>query len=103
MHEAEAKGVNYFIYEAAILLNEGRPPELDLVIWVEAPRKVLVERAVKRSKITTIEAEKRLHLQHTLSNVLLLIDLVIVNDGSIEHFKSKAASLFHQLKRSKHR
>lgn len=99
MLEAESKGEDCFLYEAAILLNEGRPPYFDLIIWIEAPKQRLIERSIKRSKITSIEAEKRLHFQRSLTDVLSYVDIVLFNDSDIDHFQSQATKLYGQLKK----
>jgi dephospho-CoA kinase len=95
--KAEKQYKPIFLYEAAILLQKGRPGLFDYIIWVDAVKSDQITRAIKRSKISSIEAEKRLHLQPSLDEVKDLVDITCYNNSSIESFMDEAATLFHQI------
>lgn len=97
MKKVEEEGAQVFLYEAAILLNNGRPSEFDFIIWIEAPKKELIDRSVIRSNITIMEAVRRLQAQRSLTDVLPLIDFVLFNDKNVEWFKSQASALYEKV------
>lgn len=95
--KANTLGKSIFLYEAAILLQKGRPKAFDYIIWVESEKKSQVERTIKRSEISSIEAEKRLHLQPSLLDIKDMVDHVVYNTSSVESFINEAKVLFHQF------
>jgi dephospho-CoA kinase len=96
-NKADNNRAPIFLYEAALLLKNGRPAWLDKVIWVQSEKSQQIKRAVKRSNIATIEAEKRLHYQPKLELVKPYIDYLIYNDRDIESLHEQAAQLYHKL------
>jgi len=97
INEAKGQNKSIFLYEAAILLQKGRPENFDYIIWVESEKKAQLSRAIKRSNISTIEVEKRLHLQQSLLEVKDIVDKIVYNSASIESFMDEATTLFHQF------
>lgn len=97
MKQAEEAGEKVFLYEAALLLSDGRPDYLDYVIWVQADKHQQLERARKRSNLTLNEAEKRLHYQPNFKDVHEMIDFVIYNNADIHAFRFEAEKLFQKL------
>lgn len=95
----QAKELNkaVFLYEAAILLQKGRSSIFDYIIWVEAGKKEQIVRAIKRTNISSKDAEKRLHLQQSLTDVKDMVDKVVHNNSSVDALKQNASLLYHQL------
>ena len=97
MDDAEKEGVAIFLYEAALLLKEGRPSYLDKVIWIEADREKQIQRALKRSNLSLNEAKKRLEYQSKLENIKVWVDYIIYNNTDKHAFRLEAIQLFEQF------
>lgn len=94
--EAE-KGTRILVKEAALLLNYGRPDELDYVIIVTAPEKHQIERVVKRDGVSDSEVLDRKKKQPNFDKLLSNADFIINNDGSLEQLKNKAEDVFNKI------
>ncbi|MEX1011219.1 MAG: dephospho-CoA kinase [Balneolaceae bacterium] len=97
MQIAEKEGVDVFVKEAALLLRNGRPPEMDRVILVLANRDTRIERTVKRDHFSPKEVENRMARQPIFEELLHLADEVIVNEGTVADLQSRADSLYKSL------
>ena len=95
--EAESKGVKLFVKEAALLLLEGRPKEIDYVVLLMADQKKRIQRIQERDYLSMSDILDRMNKQQTDQEMERLSDLVIHNDGSIDDLKLKAKELYHQL------
>jgi dephospho-CoA kinase len=94
-------GCEVFVREAALLLDNGRPDDLDVVVWIDAPVDVRLSRASKRDNSTPDLVRQRMVKQRTLHDVSDFVDYVIHNDGSLEDLKLKAQIFFDTLQTSK--
>lgn len=74
-------GASYIIHEAAILFEAGLAGKFDKVIFIDAPRNVLIDRAMMRDKLTKEQVEERLDSQWPPEKLKELADYVIVNDN----------------------
>lgn len=90
---AEEEGVDVLVREAAILLNNGRPEGLDMVILVTAPLEHRIRRVIARDGCTREEAMARITRQKSDEELIPMCDLVIENTGDIETLKEKAKAL----------
>lgn len=70
----------YVIKEAALLFESGSNKNLDLVIGVDAPLELRIERAVARDKTSREQVIARINKQMPEDQKLSLCDFVIVND-----------------------
>lgn len=61
--QKEREGTGIFAYEAAILLNEGRPDWLDYVVIVTADEKQRLHRTSKRDQVSEKEIQDRMDKQ----------------------------------------
>lgn len=96
--ESEAKkGTKILVKEAALLLNNGRPEELDYVIIVTAPEKQQIERVASRDSITESEVLDRKKKQPNFDKLLSNADFIINNDGSLEQLIKKAEDVFSKI------
>jgi len=93
---AEEEGVDVMVREAAILLNNGRPEGLDMVILVTAPLEHRIRRVIARDGCTREEAMARIARQKSDEELIPMCDLVIENTGDIETLKEKAKALFDE-------
>jgi len=94
---AKKKGYKLFAYEAAILLNEGRPEYLDVVLLVSSKRETRLERVSERDSVDISDVEARMVKQPDFSSLEHLVDYTIENDGTLEELKVKSVNLYHEL------
>jgi len=97
INDAKKNGESLFFYEAALLLKDGRPEFLDSIVWLDSP---IDDRAKRVSIRDTVEIEsvrKRMHHQQNFESVHEFVDIVIVNDGSLEDLKNKADDFYIQM------
>lgn len=94
--EAKA-GTNILVYEAAILLNEGRPDYLDKIVLVLSDRSKRISRVVKRDQTPEKEITARMDKQPSFEQMTHLADIVINNDGALEDLEKKAKNVYNKL------
>jgi dephospho-CoA kinase len=97
MTEAELGGYPMAVREAAILLQSGRPSDLDKVILVLADSGSRLQRVAKRDGSSADEVLGRMNAQPDYESYLPLADAVIRNDGTLEDLKESAMTLYRQL------
>ncbi|AFL82649.1 dephospho-CoA kinase [Aequorivita sublithincola DSM 14238] len=69
----------YVIKEAAILFENGRYKNCDLVILVTAPKEVRISRVMERDNASSVEIEQRMKNQWSDEKKQKLADLIIDN------------------------
>jgi dephospho-CoA kinase len=72
----------YIIKEAALLFESGSNNGLDLIIGVQAPEALRIERVINRGKTTEMEIRKRIDLQMPEQEKLDRCQEIIQNDGN---------------------
>lgn len=97
MRSAEKKGTALFVKEAAVLLNEGRPEYLDLVVIVKSPKEKRISRVAERDGVSRNEVLSRMNKQPDFDRLHNLADYVIENSGSIKELKREAIDLYHRI------
>lgn len=97
LSDAKNRGVGYFIYEAALLLKNGRPDFLDFIVWVDSGLENRVMRVAERDSIEPESVMKRNEHQQSFESVREFVDIKILNDGSLEDLKNKADQLYNQI------
>lgn len=95
--EKEEEGVKIFLKEAAILLNNGRPKNLDYVILLKANKQAQIERVKLRDRTTEALVLDRLNKQPDFEKLEHLCDYIVYNSGSIEDLKAKAQAIFQEI------
>lgn len=96
--QKEREGVNIFAYEAAILLNEGRPEGLDYVIIVTADEAQRLKRTANRDQASTKEIQHRMDKQPDFEELFHLADFVIENSGTEKELQKKAEEILQTIK-----
>lgn len=91
-------GVTIFLKEAAILLDKGRPADLDYVILIEADASERAQRVVKRDEVNEAEVYERMKAQKSFEDLAPLADFIVLNEGSEEDLKLKAEKLYYHVK-----
>lgn len=98
---AEAKrkeGIKIFAKEAAILLNDGRPEDLDYVVLVLADEESRIERTMARDQSSEGEIRDRISKQPDFNELINLSDFVVINSGSLEELKLKSRHIFNEIR-----
>jgi len=82
------------VYDAALIFEWGIEGDFDRIVVVTAPRDKLILRTMTRLGISRQQAENRLKGQIGIDEKVKKADIVIVNDGSIDELKVKAADVW---------
>ncbi len=99
--DAEKAGEKMVVKEAALLLNEGRPRELDAVVLVLSDREQQIQRVRIRDRIDESDIINRMKMQPDFETFKSYADYIIENNGTLEEFKQKSKELFFKLMREK--
>jgi len=97
MKEAEEQGYDVFVKEAALLLQNGRPENLDKIILMLADKPIRIERVKQRSGETEAEIKKRMDKQQNFEELQSEADFVIHNNGTLENLKMRAEILYQKF------
>lgn len=92
--EKKREGVEVFAKEAAILLNNGRPEDLDYVIILLADEENRIKRTKERDSTSDKAIRERMSKQPDFNELIHLADFVITNDGTLKDLKKKAQEVF---------
>lgn len=95
--KAEKQGEEMVVEEAALLLNNGRPSHLDVVVIVKSDRSVRLNRVVKRDSVPVKKVLERDQKQPDFDSLAHLADYIIENNGSLEELKEKSKQIFKLL------
>lgn len=96
--QMEADGTSIFAYEAAILLNEGRPADLDYVILIRAGREERIRRTTERDGSEYRTVEDRMNKQPDFEQLIPLCDFLVENDGEPGDLRIKAVEILRHLR-----
>lgn len=86
------------VLEAALLTETGQTPSFDLMVTVEAPEEVRVQRAVARG-LDEEAARARIAAQTDSARRRETADVVIENDGDLAHLHRQSDALVRELRR----
>lgn len=96
-NEAIKAGEKMVVEEAALLLNNGRPENLDLVVIVRSDREDRLERVSKRDSVSKKKVMDRDENQPDFNNLTHLADYTIENNGTLEELRKKSIQLYHKI------
>lgn len=96
-HSASNKETDLFAYEAAILLNEGRPKYVDKVLIVLSDKELRMKRVSQRDSVDPGEVLARMDIQPDFHQLTHLADHILENNGSLEELREKAKNLYDEL------
>ncbi|MDI6400871.1 dephospho-CoA kinase [Balneolaceae bacterium ANBcel3] len=99
--QAEKEGYPLFGAEAALLLDQGRPAVLDVVIVIAASESKRVKRIQIRDGHDEKEIVQRMRTQMSQDKMILKADRVIYNDGTVEELEKKAGDIFSELSKGR--
>ncbi|MBQ2661455.1 MAG: dephospho-CoA kinase [Clostridia bacterium] len=86
------------VFDVPLLVETDMHKRMDEVWVVTADYEKIIERAMKRSKLTREQAEARLKNQASDKEKLAVADEVIDNSGSLETLYERLDSLFERVK-----
>ena len=95
--QKEEEGCQVFAKEAAILLNNGRPEDLDYVVLVLADEEKRIKRTAERDGSSKEEIAERIKKQPNFEKLVHLADFVIVNDGTLSDLKQKSRDVYQSI------
>ncbi|MDZ7715051.1 MAG: dephospho-CoA kinase [Balneolaceae bacterium] len=98
MEKAEAEGVKVFVYEAALLLQNLRPRNLDKIVLVLSDREKRVERVAERDEVDRQKVIDRINKQQNFKALTDQADIIIRNNGTLEELKHKAEEVYHSFR-----
>lgn len=94
-----AEGDLIVVYDVALIAESGRWADYDLIIVVDVPPEVQVDRLVSQRGMSPDQAQARLAAQATREQRFAVADLVIDNSGSLEDLDRSIAEVWATLKR----
>tara|TARA_R110000868_G_scaffold37111_6_gene131441 strand:- start:24337 stop:24924 length:588 start_codon:yes stop_codon:yes gene_type:complete len=92
--QKEKEGIQVFVKEAAILLQHGRPKNLDFVVLLLADEKERIKRTVNRDETDSKKVQERIFNQPNFTLKKSEADFIIENNGSLEQLIIKAEEVF---------
>lgn len=95
--KAEREGAKLFVKEAALLLLQGRPKGLDVVVLVDADEEMRIKRVMERDGVGRKEVTERMRKQGDFSAYRKLADHVIDNNGDEKRLEKQAREVFGEL------
>ncbi|MBU3581131.1 dephospho-CoA kinase [Polynucleobacter sp. AP-Capit-er-40B-B4] len=88
----------YLVFVVPLLIESGNwRPLLDYLVVVDCPEETQIERVMHRSKLPRSEVEKILKAQASRAERLACADMVIKNQGTLDHLKAEVLSLHQKI------
>ncbi|GAA1444217.1 dephospho-CoA kinase [Nocardiopsis tropica] len=97
MEEAVAAGVEVVVYDVPLLVENGLGPLYDVVVVVDAPDEVRVERVVRSRGVPREQVWARIRAQADRDARLAAADLVVDNSGTPQELRERVARLWEDL------
>jgi dephospho-CoA kinase len=94
-----ANGDLILVYDVALLAEGGRWADYDLVIVVDVPPELQVDRLVSQRGMAPDQARARMAAQASREQRLALADVVIDNSGSLDDLDRRVAEVWADLER----
>ncbi len=97
----EKNKMKAIVVEAALLIESGLNVLADVVVVVKANRRLQIQRAVERMKISPAEALRRIKMQRDIKEKLKYADIVIDNRGDLNLTKKQVEDIWQRLTQRK--
>jgi dephospho-CoA kinase len=97
--EREAGPASIVVHDVPLIAESGRTDAYDLVVVVDVPPRVQVDRLVRRRGMTREQAEARMAAQASREQRLAIADIVIDNSGSLAELDRQVGDLWSELRR----
>lgn len=98
MEKAEKEGYDVFVYEAALLLQNVRPSNLDYIVLVLADREQRLQRVQQRDGSDREEILNRMKSQQNFEELKDKADIIIYNNGTLEALERRAVDVYRTFK-----
>jgi len=86
------------VYDMPLLVETNQRDLVDLVVVVDVPEQLQIERAVSLRGLDQVDVERRMQAQVSRDERLAIADYVIDNSGSPDELKASVAGLWGDLK-----
>lgn len=96
--QKEKEGIKVFVKEAAILLQNGRPDNLNYVVLLISDERERVKRAVNRDGSDSAKILARIKKQSDFPSKISLADFIVENNGSLNELLIKAEEIYNLIK-----
>jgi dephospho-CoA kinase len=97
MAEAAARGDRLVVSDIPLLFEAANPNEFDVIVLVDAPEALRLERIVERRGLAPSEALKMIRAQMPAVEKRARSDFVIENDGDLAALERAAAAVWRAL------
>ena len=97
--EREAGPASIVVHDVPLIAESGRADAYDLVVVVDVPPRVQMDRLVRRRGMTREQAEARMAAQASREQRLAIADIVIDNSGSLAELDRQVGDLWSELRR----
>ena len=97
MREAEKNNMPVFVKDAALLLNYGRPDDLDYIVLVNSDVHIRLKRVKERNAWSDKDFFLRDSAQANFTSLLEFIDFVLENDGTLSELEDKSNILYNTI------
>jgi dephospho-CoA kinase len=87
------------VLDVPLIAETGRTDAYDLVVVVDAPPRVQVDRLVRRRGMTREQARARMEAQASREQRLAIADIVVDNSGSLSELDRQVGDLWTELRR----
>lgn len=99
MKARELEGAALAAAEIPLLFEAGLQGDFDVVVLVDAPAELRLERLVRERGLDPLEARRIMDAQMDPNGKRALADVVLENGGSLEELRASALSLLGELRR----
>lgn len=93
----KAEGIDVFVYEAALLLQNLRPNNLDKIVLVLSEQDRRVERVANRDDVEEQQVIERINKQQNFEELSDQADIIIRNDGTLKELEEQARQLYQSF------
>ncbi|MFU8860672.1 MAG: dephospho-CoA kinase [Cyclonatronaceae bacterium] len=94
---ARAVGYPVFVKEAALLLKNGRPENLDCIVVVTAPEDLRIQRVSSRDNVGVNEVRSIIGKQQSEDEMISFADYTIENNKDMAHLEKQADHIYRLL------
>ncbi|HEY0809774.1 MAG TPA: dephospho-CoA kinase [Longimicrobiales bacterium] len=95
--ELERGGVHVIVNDIPLLFEAGLQDQVDVIVLVDAPRDVRIQRIIDNREISRAEAERMVDAQMPSEDKRARADYVIDNSGTLEQLEQRAEATWQQL------
>ena len=99
IQKTEKAGKNIVIVEVPLLFESDLMERFDFIVTVAGPAEDLVDRIVKRDKVSKKDAQNMLNMQLSQKEKIARSDFVIWNVSGIDELKSAVGMLYKKIKK----